>query len=70
MKQKKQSDIATLLDYAGSHRRLTFLGLGLSAVSMVCSMVPYLCVWLASGTHPPGNARPWRCTPRWPAERP
>ena len=45
MKQKKQSDIATLLDYAGSHRRLTFLGLGLSAVSMVCSMVPYLCVW-------------------------
>ena len=48
MKQKKQSDIATLLDYAGSHRRLTFLGLGLSAVSMVCSMVPYLCVWLAT----------------------
>ena len=23
------------------------LGLGLSAVSMVCSMIPYLCIWLA-----------------------
>ena len=27
MKQKKKSDIAALLDYAGSHRKLTFLGL-------------------------------------------
>ena len=34
--------------YAGSHRRLTLLGLGLSAVSMVCSMIPYLCIWLAA----------------------
>ena len=25
-----------------------FLGLGLSAVSMVCSMIPYLCIWLAA----------------------
>ena len=48
MKQKKKNDIAALLDYAGSHRGLTFLGLGLSAVSMVCSMVPYLCIWLAA----------------------
>ena len=48
MKQKKKSDIAALLDYAGSHRGLTFLGLGLSAVSMVCSMIPYLCIWLAA----------------------
>ena len=48
MKQKKKNDIAALLDYAGSHRGLTFLGLGLSAVSMVCSMIPYLCIWLAA----------------------
>ena len=33
MKQKKKNDIAALLDYAGSHRGLTFLGLGLSAAS-------------------------------------
>ena len=29
MKQKKKNDIAALLDYAGSHRGLTFLGVGL-----------------------------------------
>ena len=48
MKQKKQNALSVLLGYAGSHRRLTFLGLGLSAVSMVCSMIPYLCIWLAA----------------------
>ena len=48
MKQKKQNALSVLLGYAGSHRRLTLLGLGLSAVSMVCSMIPYLCIWLAA----------------------
>ena len=48
MKQKKKSDIAALLDYAGNHRGLTFLGLGLSAVSMLLSMAPYLCIWMAA----------------------
>ena len=48
MKQKNKSDITALLDYAGSHRRLTFLGLSLSALSMLLSMVPYLCIWLAA----------------------
>ena len=48
MKQKKQNALTVLLGYAGSHRRLTFLGLGLSAMSMVCSMIPYLCIWLAA----------------------
>ena len=48
MKQKKQNALSVLLGYAGSHRRLTLLGLGLSAVSMVCSMVPYICIWLAA----------------------
>ena len=41
MKQKKKSDVAVLLDYAGSHRGLTFLGMFLSAVSMLLSMAPY-----------------------------
>lgn len=27
MKQKKKSDVAVLLDYAGNHKGLTFLGL-------------------------------------------
>ena len=48
MKQKKQNALGTLLGYAGGHRGLTFLGLALSAVSMVCSMVPYICIWLAA----------------------
>ena len=48
MKQKKKNDIAALLDYAGNHRWLTFLGLGLSAVAMVLSMAPYICIWLAA----------------------
>lgn len=48
MKQKKQNALSVLLEYAGSHRRLTLLGLGLSAVSMVVRMIPYLCIWLAA----------------------
>ena len=48
MKQKKRSDVAVLLDYAGSHRGLTFLGLFLSAVSMLLSMAPYICIWLVA----------------------
>ena len=68
MRQKKKNDIAALLDYAGSHRGLTFLGLGLSAASMVCSMIPYLCIWLAApgsdcrGTQLDGSAE--RCQVR------
>lgn len=48
MNQKKQNALAVLLGYAGDHKRLIFLGLGLSAVSMMCSMVPYICIWLAA----------------------
>ena len=48
MKQQKKSDLATLLGYAGSHKGLTFLGLALSAVSMLLSMAPYICIWLAA----------------------
>ena len=45
-KEKTQSDLSVLLNYAGSHRKLTFLGLFLSAVAMVLGMVPYICIWL------------------------
>ena len=48
MKQEKKSDVAVLLGYAGSRRGLTFLGLALSAVSMLLSMAPYICIWLAA----------------------
>lgn len=48
MKEKKKSDVAILLDYAGSRESLTFLGLFFSAVSMLLSMAPYICIWLAA----------------------
>ena len=40
--------MAALLHYAGSYKGLTFLGLALSAVSMLLSMAPYICIWLAA----------------------
>ena len=46
MEEKKKSSTRTLLNYAGSRKPLTFLGLVLSGISMVLSMMPYLCVWL------------------------
>lgn len=48
MKEKKQNDLAVLLGYAGSHKGLTFLSLGLSAVAMVLGMLPYICIWLVA----------------------
>ncbi len=46
MKEKKKSDLSVLLDYAGSYKGLTFLGLGLSAVAMILGMLPYICIWM------------------------
>ena len=43
----RENDVAVLLGYAGNRRILTFLGLLLSVVSMLLSMVPYICIWLA-----------------------
>lgn len=48
MKEKKENNVAVLLSYAGSHRGLTFLGLTLSAISMLLSMAPYICIWLVA----------------------
>ena len=48
MKRKKKSELGVLLDYAGNYKCLTFLGLTLSAVSMLLSMAPYICIWLAA----------------------
>lgn len=48
MKEKKQSELSVLLGYAGKYKRLTFLGMFLSAVAMVMGMLPYVCIWLAA----------------------
>ena len=44
--EKKRSPLSRILEYAGNYRKLTFLGLFLSAISMICGMIPYVCVWL------------------------
>lgn len=46
MKEKKKSDVAVLLDFAGNYKWLTITGLFLSACAMVLGMVPYICIWL------------------------
>ena len=48
MTKKKPNDLQVLLGYAGRHKGLTFLGLGLSAVAMVLGMLPYICIWLVA----------------------
>ncbi|MBQ9045679.1 MAG: ABC transporter ATP-binding protein [Oscillospiraceae bacterium] len=48
MKEKKQSDLAVLLGYAGNYKGLTFLGLALSAIAMILGMLPYICIWLVA----------------------
>ncbi len=48
MKEKKKSDIAVLLGYAGNYKGLTFLGLFLSGIAMVLGMLPYICIWLVA----------------------
>ena len=48
MKEKKQSDVAVLLNYAGSYKKLTYLGLVFSAIAMILGMAPYFCIWLVA----------------------
>ena len=43
---KKQSSLSRLLEFTGGYRKLTYLGLFLSAAAMVMGMIPYICVWL------------------------
>lgn len=47
-KGKKKGDFATLLEFAGSRRPLVYVGCVLSAVSMLISFVPYICIWLVA----------------------
>ena len=48
MKGERQNDISELLAFAGSRKVLTFIGLILSGISMLFSMVPYICIWLTA----------------------
>lgn len=48
MEEKKKSDIAILLGYAGKYKILTFIGLALSGIAMFLGMLPYICIWLVA----------------------
>ena len=47
-KERKRSDIAAILDFAGSRKWLTYLGMLLSAVSQLLSFGPYVCIWFVA----------------------
>ena len=47
-KKKKGGGIGELLAYAGDRKFLTYLGMGLSAVSQLLSFGPYVCIWFVA----------------------
>ena len=46
--KKEGGGIGELLAYAGNRKFLTYLGMGLSAVSQLLSFGPYVCIWFAA----------------------
>lgn len=47
-KERKKGNIASILDFAGSRKWLTYVGMALSAVSQLLSFGPYVCIWLVA----------------------
>ena len=45
-KAKGKGNLSVLMDYAGRRRVLTYLSWGLSAVSALTALVPFIFVWL------------------------
>lgn len=46
--EEKRGATRRLLEYAGGRRWLEYAGCILSALSMIASIVPYLCIWLVA----------------------
>lgn len=47
-KQKKKSDLAIILGFAGSYKWLTYLGCALSGISQLFAFVPFVCIWFVA----------------------
>ncbi len=47
-KTQNQNGIAALLQFAGKRKVLTYVGCILSALSMLISFVPYVCIWFVA----------------------
>lgn len=45
---KTPNPLTQLLGFAGERRMLTYLGCALSAVSMLVSFGPYICIWFVA----------------------
>ena len=45
---KARNPIAQLLDFAGPRKTLTYVGCALSAISMLVSFGPYICIWFVA----------------------
>ncbi len=45
---KRRGAISQLLDFAGPRKALIYVGCALSAVSMLLSFAPYICIWLVA----------------------
>ena len=43
---KKQSDLSRLMGYAGKHKYLTYASWGLSAISALVALVPFVYIWM------------------------
>lgn len=44
-KKRKKSDLERLLEYAGEHKGLTYISWGLSAISSLMALVPFVFIW-------------------------
>ena len=45
-KSRQGGGLSQIMSFAGGHRYFTYLGIALSAVSMLLGFVPYACIWL------------------------
>lgn len=46
MKQKKRNSFAVLMDYAGSHRFLSYAAIVLAVISAWTALIPFYDIWL------------------------
>ena len=47
-KQKKKNSLVRLMQYAGSHKKLTILGCVLSGAAAILSLAVYVCIWFVA----------------------
>ena len=46
MEKQKNGELSRMFGYAGNYHVLTVLGCILSGISIILSMLPFVCIWL------------------------